>query len=64
MIIVKINKKSVLIAVMIVLGGLSFMPLFVDPFHQKTEPVCFWEWIGKEIWEIFNGEVEPNPNMP
>lgn len=60
----KQNKKYAIALILMIFVLGTFAPIFTDPFHQKTESVCFWEWIGKEIWEIFNGEVEPNPNMP
>ena len=58
------KAKTLIFIALVVFAGLSLAPLFIDPFHSKESKVCFWEWAGKEIWEIFNGEVEPNPNMP
>lgn len=34
----------------------TFARVFDDPFHEKTDKVCFWEWLGKELWELFAGE--------
>lgn len=40
-----------------IIGFLSFsiLPVFTDPFHQKTEKIIFWEWAGKELWELYTG---------
>lgn len=38
----------------------SVIPIFPDPFHPEKyggEPkkVMFWEWLAKEIWEVYSG---------
>lgn len=45
----------VVVLAVILLG--TFVKVFDDPFHEKTEKVCLWEWLGKEIWEFIFGEV-------
>ena len=53
----KSQTKQILIAVVIsVLVGLTFVPMFPDPYHEKTEPVIFWEWLYKEVAELIGGE--------
>lgn len=53
------KMKLFLVGIAITLIGLSFYPLFDDPFHEKEEKVCFWEWLGKEIMELVHVEKEP-----
>lgn len=50
--------KLFLIGVVLTLIGLSLYPLFEDPFHEKKEKICFWEWLYKEIHELLHGEKE------
>lgn len=52
------KKKWLIIAGFGIVLGLGLLPLFPDPFHQKTENVCFWEWLAKELWEMIHGEEE------
>lgn len=53
-----LKMKLFLIGIAITLIGLSFYPFFDDPYHEKKEKVCFWEWLLKEISELFKGEKE------
>lgn len=48
--------KAILIVVAVVLLGASFVPMWEDPYHEKDEPVIFWEWLYKEIVELIEGE--------
>jgi hypothetical protein len=48
--------KIALIVVAVALLGLSFVPMWTDPYHEKEEPVIFWEWLYKEIVELVSGE--------
>jgi len=43
------KKRWFALGALALLLGLSFLPLFPDPYHEKTEQVCFWEWLYKEI---------------
>ena len=53
----KSQTKQIIIAVIVsVVVGLSFVPLFPDPYHEKVEPVIFWEWLLKEFAELIGGE--------
>jgi len=56
------TERAVVIILIFVL--VSFMPMFTDPFHQKLEKVSFWEWLGKEIWELWHGEMPHDPIYP
>lgn len=55
----KKHSKAVLFIVAIFLAGLSFMPLFDDPYHQETDKVNFWTWLIREIDELIFGEIDP-----
>ena len=46
-----------LLIVIVILIGLSLAPFFTDLFHQKDTKVCFWEWVGKEVYELIFGEI-------
>lgn len=48
-----LSKKHIVI--LGVLYALSFLPVFPDPYTHK-EPVCFWVWLWKEIYEVYHGE--------
>lgn len=53
-----LKLKLFLAGIVIALIGLSVYPLFVDPYHEKEELVCFWEWLFKELHELVYGEKE------
>jgi len=44
----------IIVASVLILG--SFARIFEDPFHEKTEKVTFWEWLGKGVWELMREE--------
>ena len=54
----KWKHKLFIIGILITLIGFSFYPLFEDPFHEKEERVCFWEWLWREFYEKLWGEKE------
>lgn len=54
----KWKTKLFLVGIAITLIGFSFYPVFEDPYHDKDDRVCFWEWLGKEIMEQIHGEKE------
>lgn len=54
----KWKRKLFIIGILIALIGFSFIPLFPDPYHEKEEGVCFWEWLWREIHELLHGEKE------
>lgn len=49
------TKYIVAVVIAVILVG-TLARVFDDPFHEKTEKVCFWEWLGKEIWKLIQGE--------
>lgn len=51
------TKYAILVVLVVVLVG-TLAKVFDDPFHEKTEKVCLWEWIGKEVWGLIKGEKE------
>jgi len=54
------NKKlkAIILVAAVVLLGASFIPMWDDPYHEKEEPVIFWEWLYKEVWELIYGKKE------
>lgn len=62
----KIGKKAKIAAfiLLIFLAGLSFLPVFTDPYHSQEEPVNFWTWAWREIDELIYGERIPAEGMP
>lgn len=62
----KLNKKqkTVVFIAVILFIGLSLFPLFIDPWHSQEEPVNFWTWTYREIWELIYGEKPHDPQYP
>lgn len=55
------KTKLILVVVVSVLVCGTFVKVFDDPFHEKTEKVCFWEWLYKEAYKLIFGEKEATP---
>lgn len=50
------NEESLLVGALIT----SVIPIFNDPFHPEkyggeARRVIFWEWLYKELWELYTG---------
>jgi len=54
----KSQTKQILIAIIVsVVVGLSFVPMFPDPYEQKVEPITFWEWFYRQVRLTLGGDV-------
>jgi len=48
-------KKKTTLFLFLVLGLLSLIPMFPDPFYHEQK-VNFWVWIYREVQELLHGE--------
>lgn len=56
----KVLKEEELDDLILILGVFSIVPIFPDPFHPEKHDgefrrVIFWEWLPKELWELWSG---------
>lgn len=48
-------KRKVIIIGFIILGALSLLNIFPDPYHREGN-VNFWVWLYREVDELIFGE--------